>query len=157
MNWANVNWTAVEALATCATAIIAAGGIFFVLQQLKQVERTIRGDAHERLTTGSIEILKLLAGNPESYAYFYEGKPLTHDDPNRVFVLYVAEIFANYMENVINQKENMGKRDGAVWNRFVVDTCKMAPVVRTFLIERKEWYSPELVGIAEGVPTSDKS
>jgi hypothetical protein len=64
MNWADVNWTSVEALATCATALIALGGVFFVTRQLKQVERTIRGDVSERLTSQSIDILKLLADKP---------------------------------------------------------------------------------------------
>ena len=126
MNWTSVealatwaaalitgaNWVAVEACGTWATALVALGGIFFVRKQLKQVERTIRGDVHERLTTESIEILKFLATNPESYSYFYEGKPLTNDDPNRVFVLYAAEITANYMEHVINQKGNHSKGRG---------------------------------------------
>jgi len=146
-----MNWAAVEALGTWATAIVAGGGLLFVRLQLKQVERTIRGDVHERLTTESIEILKFLATNPESYSYFYEGKLLTKDDPNRVFVLYAAEITANYMEHVINQKGNMSEQDRKVWDHFVVDTCKLAPIVRTFLLERKEWYSPELIGIVEDV------
>jgi hypothetical protein len=61
----------------------------------------------------------------------------------------MAEIFANYMEYVMNQLENMSKQDIKIWTRFIVDTCKMAPVVRAFLIERKEWYSPHLIRIAE--------
>jgi hypothetical protein len=130
---------------------------FFVRQQLKQVERTIRGDVHERLTAGSVEILKLLATKPESYAYFYEGKSLKDDDPNREFILYSAEIFANYMENVVNQEYNMDKADRRVWIRFIVDTCKMAPVVREFLLDRQEWYSRKLITIVEDVQKGDVS
>ena len=99
-----MNWAAVEALGTWATAFIAGGGLFFVRRQLKQVERTIRGAVHERLTAESIDILKFLATNPESYAYFYEGQSLTTDDPKRVFVLYAAEMTANYVEYVINSE-----------------------------------------------------
>jgi hypothetical protein len=76
-------WAAVEACGTCVTALTALVGIIFVTRQLKQVERTIRGDVSERLTAGSIEILKLLAAKPESYPYFYNEKPLTQDDQNR--------------------------------------------------------------------------
>jgi hypothetical protein len=146
-----MNWAAVEACGTWATAVVALGGIFFVREQLKQVERTIRGDVHERLTAESIEILKFLATHPESYAYFYEKKSLKTDDPDRAFVLYAAEILANYMENVITQRENMSERDRKVWDHFVVDTSKLAPVVRTVLLEHREWYSPELVKIAEDI------
>lgn len=150
MTWSTI-WTAVDALGTWATALIAFGGILFVNKQLTQVERTIRGDVHERLTAGSIEILKLLAEHTESYPYFYEGKSLTSDDSNRVFVLYAAEIFANYMENVLNQADNMTNEDQLVWRRFIIDTLKMAPAVRDFLLERRHWYSPKLIRLVEDI------
>jgi hypothetical protein len=71
-----LDWSAVEAVGTWATALVAVGGIIFVRRQLQQVERTIRGDTHERLTTESFEVLKFLASEPKSYPYFYEGKNL---------------------------------------------------------------------------------
>jgi hypothetical protein len=106
---------------------------------------------------GNHRDLKLLVQKPESYLYFYDGKLLTEDDPNRVFILYMAEIFANYMENVINQAENKSAEDAKTWTRFIVDTCEMAPVVRKLLLERKEGYLPELVRIAEDVQTRGES
>jgi hypothetical protein len=101
--------------------------------------------------------LKLLATHPESYAYFYEGKSLKNDDPNRAFVMYAAEVLANYMENVINQKENMSEQDRKVWDHFVIDTCKLAPVVCAVVLGRKRWYSPDLVRIMEDVQDRDDS
>jgi hypothetical protein len=62
-------------LATCVTAIVALG-VFFVTQQLKQVERTKRGNVQERLAAESFDILQFLAGHPESYL-FYEGSNWT--------------------------------------------------------------------------------
>ena len=42
-NWAEI----VEAIAAAGTMLVAIGGTFFVLRQIKQVERTIRGTTHE--------------------------------------------------------------------------------------------------------------
>jgi hypothetical protein len=91
----------------------------------------------------------------ESYPYFYEGKPLTPDDPNKVFVLCAAEIFANYMESVLNQVDNMTDEDRIVWRRFIIDTLKLAPVVRNFRLERRHWYSPKLIRLVEDIEKGD--
>jgi hypothetical protein len=147
-----MNWGALEAVGTWATACVALGGIFFVRQQLRQVERTIRGDTHERLTTESFEVLKFLAIQPDSYPYFYEGKKLEENYTHRVFILYAAEMLANYLEHVILQKPNMKAADWAVWKRFLCDSLKLAPTVRQQLLgPRKLWYTAELVLLAEGI------
>ena len=123
----------------------------FVRRQLQQVERTIRGDTHERLTAESFEVLKFMASNPQSYPYFYEGKHLAERSEDRIFVLYATELLANYMEHVIHQRPNMSTEDWKVWDRFINDTLTLAPVVRSFLRQRKEWYSAELVAIYERI------
>jgi hypothetical protein len=146
-----MNWGAIEAIGTWATALVALGGIFFVRRQLQQFEPTIWGDTHERLTTESFEILKVLASKPESYPYFYEGKKLETGSQQRVFILCAAEMLANYLEHVINQRPNMSAADWKVWNRFLTDTLKMGPVVCDLLRERKGWYSEELVQFCEQV------
>ena len=144
-NWAEI----VEAIAAAGTMLVAIGGIFFVLRQIKQVERTIRGTTHERLTAESFELLRFLASVPDTYAYFYEGKPLGADDENREFILYATEALVNYMDHVIAEKPNMNAKDWIVWKRFVEDTCRRAPVVRAHLNQNGAWYSPELTAILD--------
>jgi hypothetical protein len=124
-----MSWAAVEALATCGTAIAAILGVFFVTQQLKQVERTIRGNVQERLAAESFDILQFLASHPESYPYFYEGKQLDDATPNRIFILYAAEIIANYTEYVVRQSENMRPDEWRIWERFVINTCERSVCV----------------------------
>jgi hypothetical protein len=68
-NWAEI----IQAIASLATMLVAAGGICFVSRQIKQVERSIRSNTNERLTGESLEILRFLAEHPETYDYFYNG------------------------------------------------------------------------------------
>ena len=148
MTTGGLNWTAIEAIGVWATALIALGGIFFVRRQLRQVERTIRGNTNERLTTESFEIIKFLASRPESYPYFYLGRELGEDDENRDFVLYAAEMITNYLEHVVAQKEDMSARDWKTWEHFVIEQLQMSPVIREHLRDNKDWYSPELMQLA---------
>jgi hypothetical protein len=108
----------VQAVSSVATAIIAGVGVYFVTKQLRQVERTIRGTTHERLTGESLEILRFLAEHPETYSYFYDGKTLEENNPDRVIILYSAEIICNYIEHVCLQRPNMTAGDWNVWRIF---------------------------------------
>jgi hypothetical protein len=143
-----MNWTAVEAIGVWATAAIALGGAIFVWRQLQQVERTIRGDTHERLTTESFEVLKFLASDPESYPYFYERKTPNEDDPHRHFILYAAEMITNYLEHVVSQKDDMSAADWRVWERVIIDTFQKSPAVRDHLRSLQDWYSAELLRLS---------
>ncbi|MGD0720863.1 MAG: hypothetical protein ABR970_07420 [Roseiarcus sp.] len=138
----------VQAVSAVATAVIAGIGVYFVTKQLGQVERTIRGTTHERLTGESLEILRFLAEHPETYPYFYEGKNLEDDSENRVLILYSTEIVCNYIEHVCLQRPNMTAGDWAVWRSFVEDTCRNAPIVRWYLEKYKKWYTRKLLEIS---------
>jgi hypothetical protein len=69
------NWAEnIQAYASVATAVIALGGAWFVLRQIKQVDRGIRSNTNERLMTESLDILRFLAEHPGNYEYFYNGQ-----------------------------------------------------------------------------------
>jgi hypothetical protein len=143
-----MNWTAVEAIGVWTTAAIALGGAIFVWRQLQQVERTIRGDTHERLTTESFEVLKFLASNPESYPYFYEGKTSNEEGTHHHFVLYAAEMITNYLEHVVSQKDDMSAADWKAWEHVIIDTFQKSPAVIDHIKRLKDWYSVELLRLA---------
>jgi hypothetical protein len=153
--WHGIGWRdfadTVQAFASVATAGIAGGGVYLVIKQLKQVERTIRGTTYERLTEESLEILRFLADHPETYPYLYEGRPLDDSDPNRVVILYSSEIVCNYMEHVCLQRPNMTDGDWNVWRAFVEDTCRNAPIVRWYVEKYQKWYTKSLVEISAQV------
>jgi hypothetical protein len=69
-------------VAAWCTAVIAAGGIIFVWQQIKQVKISLQSGTNERLMAESLEILRFLADHPGNYDYFYHSKdpPETQDE-----------------------------------------------------------------------------
>lgn len=144
-NWPEI----VEAFGTWATAAAAVTGFVFLQRQISQAERTIRGTSHERLTAESFEVLRFLASVPRTYRYFYEGKELDAHEEHREFILYATEALANYVEHVVTEKPNMTAADWKVWQRFLEDTFRRAPVVRKHLERHSHWYSPELLQIAD--------
>jgi hypothetical protein len=144
-NWAEI----VQAIASLTTMIVATGGICFVSRQIKQVERSIRSNTNERLTSESLEILRFLAEHPDTYDYFYSGKEPTGEVDNTL--KYAAEMIINYMEHVVLQKETLPENVQKSWDVFVQDTYARSPLVREHLRRFKDWYQPSLLKLIENV------
>jgi hypothetical protein len=86
-------------VAAWCTAVIAAGGIIFVWQQIKQVKISLQSGTNARLMAESLEILRFLADHPGNYDYFYHSKdpPETQDESLKC----ATEMIANYLEHVV--------------------------------------------------------
>jgi hypothetical protein len=75
----------------------------------------------ERLAAESFDILQFLASHPESYL-FLRRKQLDETTPNRIFIVYAAEVIANYIERVMGQSENMRPGEwhmGTFWHQYM--------------------------------------
>jgi hypothetical protein len=145
-NWAEI----LQAIASVGTLLVAAGGICFVLRQIKQVEHSIQSNTNERLTNESLEILRFLAEHPETYDYFYNGKEPMGDVNN--MLKYATEMIVNYMEHVVLQKETLPEDVQRSWDVFVQDTYARSPLVREHLRQFRNWYQPSLLKMVENVP-----
>ena len=90
-----------------------------------------------------------MADYPDTQDYFYKKKLLDDNSDKRVIVLYLAEALSNYMEHLILQKDNLPEKQWEVCKRFIYTTFKTSIVVRNFVQENREWYSLDLLVIAD--------
>lgn len=132
-----------------ASLAVTTTGLFAVYIQLRKIQETTWSNTHSKLADQSFELLKFLSETPSTYDYFYNKKPLADDSPNRVVILYTAEALANFIEHIILQKENLPSKQWDVWKRFVYTTLKSSVVLRDFIQNNREWYSPDLLAIAD--------
>lgn len=136
-------WTAVASL------LVTASGLIAVFVQVRDVRRTLSSNTQSKLCDQSFDILRYLTDHPITYDYFYNGKLLDENDPNKVVVLYAAETLANFMEHLILQEENLPKQQWKVWQRFIRNTYENAPALQTFIKTHREWYADDLIKIVE--------
>jgi hypothetical protein len=144
-NWAEV----VQAIGSIGTTTVAAVGIVFVIYQIKQVNRSVRSNTSELLSRGGIDILRFLSKLPDSYGYFYLGKPAPSEPSSEL--RYATEIVANYLEDVVMQMETLPKKKRQSWKAFVCEQYARSPIVRDFLALHQNWYEPELLEIVKNV------
>jgi hypothetical protein len=140
-------------VAAWCTAVIAAGGIIFVWQQIKQVKISLQSGTNERLMAESLEILRFLADHPGNYDYFYHSKdpPETQDESLKC----ATEMIANYLEHVVLQKDTLPKEVQETWYRFVTDTYARSPIVRSHLKKYRDWYDVRLHEMVANVKPKD--
>lgn len=144
-HWADVTM----AIAAVGSLLVTAIGFFVLYLQIKKLRDAIWGDTHGRLCDQSLALLRFLAEKPETYDYFYSGKDLEKDNPERIFILYASEALVNFLEHLVLQRQNLPTKQWAAWHRFICSTYNGSPVVRTFIKEHRDWYSGELTAIAD--------
>ncbi len=143
--WADVTM----AVAAVGSLVVTAVGLYAVYIQIKKVREAVWGETNGRLCDQSLELLRFLAEKPETYDYFYGGKELEEDHPNRVFILYASEAIANFLEHLALQRGNLPGQQWDTWRRFIRSTYDGSPAVRDFFKRHREWYSDELLSILD--------
>ena len=129
--------------------VVAAIGLFAVYIQVRKIKDATWSNTNSKLCDQSFELLKFFSQFPECYDYFYLKKPLSQDMPNRIQVLFAAEALANFMEHLILQKDNLPPKQWDVWRRFIYTSFKSSVVIGAFIQNNREWYSQELLTIAD--------
>ena len=141
-----------ENLLTLAAILVNVVGFFFVVRQIRQQALATRGETYANLCGLSYDILRLMAERPHLYAYFYEGKPLADAVAHRVEVLCCCEMIANNCDNTALQRENIPHPVWLRWRHFVREQIAMSDVLRDFLQQYRNWYSPEIGEILDSIP-----
>lgn len=137
----------IQAVAATLTALMSTVGFIVIILQLRQVERSVRGDAHGKLCDESFVILKLIADSPQTYPYFYDNVGLPEGSPDRVKVLCICECLANFLEHLVLQSENLPQPVWKTWRAFICDSYSRSPVLRDHFAKFRGWYTPGILAI----------
>ncbi len=138
-----------SAVIAIISLLITMIGLYAVYLQIQKLRESVWSNTHSKLCDQSFELLKFFSENPNTYAYFYERKVLEENAPDRIFILYASEALANFLEHLILQKENLPLKQWQVWERFIYTTFRASAVIGVFIRSNSEWYSKELLMIAE--------
>ena len=125
-------------------------------QQLEVLARQGQGAAHERLYHHNLEWQQFLVEHPDLRSFFYDNKSLDGlSDSERVLPLLGAEMLAGFLELIVLQYEEVPKAVQPFWERFVRDSYKSSPVLRTYFTTHGKWYFDALRQHFESEPTDE--
>lgn len=145
MEIATNNYNFWEIILSSASLIFTIIGLIFVFIQIRKLKHSIWNTTHAALFSQSLELLKFLNEKSLSYQYFYENKELPKEAEEKVYILYAAKALANFLEQLLLQKDNLPKQQWRVWKKYIGSSLQCSQVLQDFILEKKEWYSKELL------------
>ncbi|MBI5297331.1 MAG: hypothetical protein HY869_17775 [Chloroflexi bacterium] len=125
--------------------IITLAGIFFIIKQLRQVEMSIKGEAHDMLSMHMREILAVFKDFPNLRPYFYENKPIDEKNPNYDQVMIISEYYLDLFEHVIQKRMTLPSHLWDTWENYIHRLYKSSPAIRAFIAEHHDMYTKEVL------------
>ena len=144
---AAVSWAAL------GSSVVAIVGLIVYRRQLGQTERTLLGATSQFCYGAMTQLLQLLIDKPHLRPYLYDGKMLPAEDEAdlRQQVLAIGAHYADFFDTVLHQDSlgNVPVQEYIhVWKGFIREMLRDSSVIRNYVLEHSEWYSPELRQIA---------
>jgi len=134
--------------------IATIGGVILVFYQLRQVEKAIRGEYHDMLSSHMREILNIFASNPELRPYFYENTPIDKESPEYSRALIVSEFLFDLFEHVVQKKKKLSEPLWQTWSYYIQRLYTSSPILQTFITEQKGMYTDDVLSLTLKIPIS---
>jgi hypothetical protein len=151
-------WTdVVQAIGSLCSFLFTFVGFVLLFRQVRQIERTIRGDVNERLYNQNLEILKCFVDDPEIRPFFYDNKEVEPTHPSYLKIVCIAEILASYLELVYVQLDEMPPKIRGTWKTYMKAMYANSPSLRQHLKENEDWYYSGLISVLGEIEEEKKN
>jgi hypothetical protein len=113
--------------------------------QLRNGTRATLASVYQAMNGDMLQINRLFVDQPLLRPYFYGEKELTDESPDeRERVHATAELFINFIDNVLTQMPLLPSSLAEPWRTYFVSVTATSPVLRDFWNRRREFYSDEM-------------
>jgi hypothetical protein len=141
----------VQAISAAVGVVVTFFGFVFVYRQIRQVSQASRANAHAAIFSHSLEITRVMLGNPKVKPYLSDKKDLPEGDPLYDEVVLVCEMFGDFYEHVSLQRENLPEQSRACWDKAIAFRYEHSPALRVYLADHRAAYASDLfASIAKG-------
>ena len=139
-------WTDVaQTIATVVGVCIALVGVPIFIHQVRQLERSIRGDTHEKLYAHSAILMQLVFDNPELRPFVWGNVEIPADHPLTPRAQTLVEMYAQFVEHIVLQRPNMPPDLWPPWSKYVDAILETSPSLRKYIRTWAPTFSPLLV------------
>jgi len=130
--------------------IISFAGFLVVIIQLFRVDKSLKSSARGSIFDMSSRIKEIFLSKPYLRQYFFDGKAITIDHEHYQEALAVADYYCLYLEQITTQKSNIDKVERDSWLKYVHDIYHDSPIIKEYLKDKREWYSPKFWEVING-------
>lgn len=151
-----VTWTdKVQAICSVLSIIVTISGFVFIGIQIRQSNKELFANTHERLIMHNLEILKFIGDNVEIKPFLYDEKKLQDlqgVSPEEKQIIeektkIACEIFTDLFEHVAFQWSALPKYARESWKQYALEMYANSYELRKFVKEQQKWYTNQLLRI----------
>jgi hypothetical protein len=107
--------------------------------------RATLASVYQAMNDNMLQINRLFVDRPRLRPYFYGKQELTDESPEeRESVEATAELFINFMDNVLTQMPLLPSNLAEPWRTYFSSVLTSSPVLCDFWTRRRDWYSEEM-------------
>lgn len=142
METGGVKWTDVAQL------VVSLVGFCFVVYQIRQLSKTVAGDAYTSLYEQYVEVGKILLDRPHLRPYFYADLQVDAGAPGSANTLaeieIICELLTGLLEHAALQRHSMPSGIyEQCWQAYTKERYQKSPALREFWAGNKTWYARE--------------
>jgi len=120
--------------------------------QMSLLRESTKSQIYQNSRATLHDLTKYFMDYPEYRPYFYDGKPISKQEPDDFRQLYtMAEMFVDGMDELVQNMEYApDATDWEAWKRYFWDVYHNSPIVQKYLEDHSDWYTKDLFTIVEG-------
>jgi hypothetical protein len=132
--------------------LVSGLGFIVVAWTLRVLIRSIDAQSSSGVATRQLEFDKVILTYPCLYKYFYQGHDISSDDPEYPRAMAATQLLANYFDGYFQQRGMYRQMwPDNKWKSYIHDHVAKSPVLRRYIVENQNWFSPEFVQMCQSV------
>ncbi len=139
----NTEWLAL--IISCLTLMVFIVSVVLIYKQLKQMEKSIRGNTYQSMIEEAASINRIFVGNPELAELWGRVKYVgTEGDPKEIQQAWVITMIMDFYENMYFQYEqsNVPREIWERWRRHIINVFKNTKVREQWDKAKDVYYKP---------------
>lgn len=133
---------------TFIAPILICIGLAATYYQARRLDQSLRATVQTSTLNHVLVIDRMFLEHTDLRPYFYDGKvPDPSDARTYPEVLTAAETILDVFDVVCEQRTRFGDiwSRAEAWDKWIIDTFRTSPILRTMMEERASWYDSRLL------------
>jgi hypothetical protein len=131
------------------TSIVTIGTLIAIYCQISQVDKSIRGETNSRLYTHEMELFKVVLSDSNYSNVVFNGVVFDSSDSRYNNASTVVALFADLLEHIALQKENLEGEVWEAWRNWIIDSIKNSPMLMEHFRKNSAYYSLEILELVK--------
>ena len=139
------------AAVTLGGDIVLALTVGVLIWQTHVAGRATRAGVYQTISDQMLAIDRLFVDAPDLRAYFFANQPLPAKGLERERTLAAAELFIDFMDDVIAQQRHLPRYMSDSWSGYFRSVASTSPAIQEFWGGKRAWYDAHMQALLDPI------